>query len=1138
MNIFVQPPGDLIYYVLVIVICLASLTLVLGQRVVRPNSQVLIRYSQALMVIGVLWSLVVFSNVISVVAGIEARAFMPVLERAVQALTILFIGWAFLVANLEILHRSAYIILFTLGVFLLGVYFVSALQWVDQLSSDFNLTVFNTVWTFVPLVLAVGGAFLSLIGFARVHDAPLKMVFFSVLIAGYGYNYLQIIQENVSDDFTGVIRLTFVVALIIMLFIVFRAITSALEAEVRESVRTETQPVVPVTSDSSVQVKEVSMSTPPPPENPPPPRPLPPARVDRESAKLLKALGMILEEASPTNMPMQIIKTFLEIMRADIGALLRVQDANYADIVVVYDRSMQRTLTSLSLNLEAQPTLVNAIERQAQRPLFPDRNHDELEELYTRLDLQQVGPAYFQPLRHNGEIIGILLIALPYTKRELDDSETEMMKGMAVMTAGLLALSYQALDARLLAEERAIQAVLQGVSPSQVSDDSVIAARFEMQENLRASREQILELSKQVSILKIELDRERNRVAESLGESEDGLSVSQEMMAINAEQQQLREERDQLLLRLQEAEAALNGVRAPSDNVMFEEMIQSLEREREDLLRQKETLEAQIEDLRENDGMIVPGSIQNVIERMSDDKAQLEIERDELKNKLQDIQSQLKVYGIEDGASGLAHLISKLYEHRSTLQARNKILERERKALLADREKWKDKINHEHERDKLIETLQTQVKHIAEDREAAIKQRDQYRRQRDEMNASLESVKQHRTRVWAQASALEMELKDALDEQARLRLDIQKLSDERSDLLHSLAQVMADKEALTMEREQLLGRMEGDRDRVRQVGEEGIGSLQAMITDISGQRNELEQEVNRLRTELADVQNDVEYSRITHRAMIPTSSAIEKENGKGKAPFSTTFSPDGAELLIGLVQEMRTPMTSVVGYIELLLGESVGILGEMQRKFLQRVSSNVTRLATMINDLIRLTELDTGQFRLQRAPVDVMEIMEDAVTNAAVQFREKGLNVVLSIEDNLPMPYADEDAVKQMIAQLLTNAYLVSPPESEISVTLGRRDVILSRDLPQAKAVDCLLISVEDRGGGILPEDEARVFTRKYRAENPLIVGLGDTGVGLAIAKILAEAHQGRLWLESVENVGTTFNIVLPVEELPEVAGA
>jgi signal transduction histidine kinase len=241
---------------------------------------------------------------------------------------------------------------------------------------------------------------------------------------------------------------------------------------------------------------------------------------------------------------------------------------------------------------------------------------------------------------------------------------------------------------------------------------------------------------------------------------------------------------------------------------------------------------------------------------------------------------------------------------------------------------------------------------------------------------------------------------------------------------------------------------------------------------------------------------------------------------------------ENADVVMGLVQELRTPMTSITGYVELLLAESAGILGEMQRQFLQRVGTNVNRLASMLDDLIRVTALDTGKFTISAVPVDVVALIEDAITNAAIQFREKGLAVNLELEENLPLLSADHDSVHQMIGQLLTNAYLVSPPNTEISVSAGMRSVkFKANDAP----IDCLYVAVADRGGGILPEDAARVFARKYKAENPLIQGLGDTGVGMAVAKALVEAHGGRLWLDTQPEVGSVFQFVIPFSQPTQV---
>jgi len=496
---------------------------------------------------------------------------------------------------------------------------------------------------------------------------------------------------------------------------------------------------------------------------------------------------------------------------------------------------------------------------------------------------------------------------------------------------------------------------------------------------------------------------------------------------------------------------------------------------------------------------------------MSKEKAHLEIERDELSNKLTDIEGQLRAIGIDDGTTGLTQLMAQLYEDRARLQARNDAALRDRDALLNERSRIEDQINREQERESQIQTLQMEVQNLAADREATTVQRDKLRAERDELLAKQDAIKQNRTRLLAETAGYQMELAEAHAEQAQIRADLQELADFRSSLTSERDRLLAEKQALETERDQLLARLEGDRDRVQQVGEDGVGSLTRMIEEVSEQRSQLEHELNETRTQLASVENELEMLRV--RANADSGPAFELEN------------PD---LLMGMVQELRTPMTSIVGYIDLLLGESAGILGEMQRKFLHRVAANISRLTSMLDDLTRITALDTGLFTLDREPMDMVGVIEDAITNASNQFREKGLAVHLNLDENAPLVRADRDAMTQVIGQLLTNAYLVSPPNSDVYISANRRQVNLSRNGSDETPTDSLFVCVEDRGGGISTEDQDRVFSRKYKAENPLIAGLGDTGVGMAIAKALVEAHGGKLWLESKENVGSKFFFAVP----------
>ncbi len=240
-----------------------------------------------------------------------------------------------------------------------------------------------------------------------------------------------------------------------------------------------------------------------------------------------------------------------------------------------------------------------------------------------------------------------------------------------------------------------------------------------------------------------------------------------------------------------------------------------------------------------------------------------------------------------------------------------------------------------------------------------------------------------------------------------------------------------------------------------------------------------------------------------------------------------------AELIASLVQELRTPMTSIVGYTDLLLGESVGIIGAMQRKFLQRVKANTERMSSKLDDMIEITAIDSGQLEIEPETVNMVSIIEEAIMNTAGQFRERNITMDLALKDDLPEVHADPDALNQVMMNLLSNAYQASKMNSTVTVSASLQDT-------SDAALDgsaYLMVSVTDTGGGIPQEERRRVFTRLYRANSPLIEGLGETGVGLSVSKTLIEAHGGRIWVESEEGVGSTFSFLLPVKGPANASG-
>ena len=227
-----------------------------------------------------------------------------------------------------------------------------------------------------------------------------------------------------------------------------------------------------------------------------------------------------------------------------------------------------------------------------------------------------------------------------------------------------------------------------------------------------------------------------------------------------------------------------------------------------------------------------------------------------------------------------------------------------------------------------------------------------------------------------------------------------------------------------------------------------------------------------------------------------------------------------AEVIASIAQELRQPMSSIVGYTDLLLGESVGILGALQRKFVERTKSSIERIGKLVDDMIQVTTLEMGLTDLKPEAIDLNEIIDNAMSYTSNQIREKNISLNLDLPKKMAPIQSDREALQQIVIHLLQNAGSATPVDGTVT--------LLVRTKKEDKR-DYILIQVSDTGGGIPLDDIQRVFTRMYRAENVLIQGVGDTGVGLSIAKALTEAQHGRIWVESTPNVGATFSVLLPI---------
>jgi PAS domain S-box-containing protein len=222
--------------------------------------------------------------------------------------------------------------------------------------------------------------------------------------------------------------------------------------------------------------------------------------------------------------------------------------------------------------------------------------------------------------------------------------------------------------------------------------------------------------------------------------------------------------------------------------------------------------------------------------------------------------------------------------------------------------------------------------------------------------------------------------------------------------------------------------------------------------------------------------------------------------------------------------ELRTPLTSIAGSLGLLAGGAAGVMPDKAARLISIAHANSQRLVRLINDILDVEKLESGQMRLDMAPQDLREIAArsiDSVSGVADQ-----LGVEVRLKDGPPAPIrGDADRLVQVVVNLLSNAMKFSPRGGEVDVSVQ----------PEIRIVR---LSVRDYGPGIPDEFRARIFSKFAQADASDTRAKGGTGLGLAIAREIAERHGGRLWFESAPGEGATFHFDLPMALDEAITGA
>jgi PAS domain S-box-containing protein len=240
----------------------------------------------------------------------------------------------------------------------------------------------------------------------------------------------------------------------------------------------------------------------------------------------------------------------------------------------------------------------------------------------------------------------------------------------------------------------------------------------------------------------------------------------------------------------------------------------------------------------------------------------------------------------------------------------------------------------------------------------------------------------------------------------------------------------------------------------------------------------------------------------------------EKEIDKSKTEFVSLAS-----------HQLRTPLSAIRWYSEMLDSEKLGPLNASQKDYLSEIYTSNRRMIDLVNALLNVSRIDMGTFAIEPEPTDIQAIAESVLKELFVKIQESNLTVTHFYEEDLPKVTVDPKLMRIIIQNLLSNAMKYTPKGGSVALSL-------------TKDTESMLIKVSDSGVGIPANVQDKIFTKLFRADNARVVESEGTGLGLYIIKSIIERGGGRTWFVSEENKGTTFFVEIPLSGMKSIQGA
>jgi len=223
-----------------------------------------------------------------------------------------------------------------------------------------------------------------------------------------------------------------------------------------------------------------------------------------------------------------------------------------------------------------------------------------------------------------------------------------------------------------------------------------------------------------------------------------------------------------------------------------------------------------------------------------------------------------------------------------------------------------------------------------------------------------------------------------------------------------------------------------------------------------------------------------------------------------------------SEFISAVSHELRTPLTSIKGYASLLMTGKLGDIPDKVKERLEKVNTHSDNLVKLINDLLDISRIESGRVEMKMGKCHLDKIVDNIQDLLTPQIKDKNILFKSDIAKNIPELLLDSSQIERVFINLISNAVKFTPEKGTIGVKIQPNK-------------DVINIEVSDTGIGIPEEDIVKLFDEFYRVDNQINASVKGTGLGLALAKKIVEAHNGRIWITSMVNEGTTFHFTLPL---------